>query len=718
MNRTERTIRTFLRVALLALCVPSALLPAPPAPLRAVPGEGGILVLEGEQKVFFYQRTAKSLDGQFTRANYLHPLYDLDGNVLTEDFPKDHFHHRGVFWAWHQLIAGGRKAGDSWDTKDFAWDVRDVSASVPDRDTLKLVATVQWVSSLEPGGGKPRPLVKETTTITVHRTAGDARKIDFHIRLLALEEGMVIGGSDDEKGYGGFSARIRIPRDVRFTGRSGTVEPQLTALQAGPWVDLSGEFDEPGRVAGVAILTHPSLPEFPPPWILRKRPGMQNVVYPGRRPVPLSASVPTDLRYRLVLHRGDAKEAAIDRLQAEYEKEPPGRRSGSMARAVASDPDARRDEFGGTEAVRTRATGFFRAERIGNRWWLVTPRGRGFVSIGMNHLDLAALKYQDNVHIFRQRYGSSDDRYIRDGIAKPLREWGFNTIGWSREVVGGIWMDPKAPLRHSPEWTPHQFQVAGLPYVYNLEFGEFEGFNLNPHYPDVDSKAFEEWADYQARSACTGLADDPLLIGYADLPIPNFTLDKPGAWAQGLKLNDPADRAKLERTVRRYFEVTAAAIRRYDRNHMIFGPRFDRPPNTPDWIVRIAGEYFDAILCNLYVTPEQVAAAVAEWHRVSGRPVIISDMLYLAPTGILQVSSNAPGYVPDQAARGEAYRKFADEVLRRPFVVGIHWCAFLENRTRKSGLKTFLDKPYTECVARMQEFNLRRLYSTALAGPQ
>ena len=51
----------------------------------------------------------KAKDGKLARANYVHPLLDLDGEPLTEDFPADHPHHRGVFWAWHQVRIGGRQ---------------------------------------------------------------------------------------------------------------------------------------------------------------------------------------------------------------------------------------------------------------------------------------------------------------------------------------------------------------------------------------------------------------------------------------------------------------------------------------------------------------------------------------------------------------------------------------------------------------------------------
>ncbi|UCF15923.1 MAG: PmoA family protein, partial [Phycisphaerales bacterium] len=72
-------------------------------PINISETDQGFLITEGSDNVMVYQRKHKSLDGKYTRANYIHPLYGLDGQVLTEDFPRDHPHHRGVFWAWHQL---------------------------------------------------------------------------------------------------------------------------------------------------------------------------------------------------------------------------------------------------------------------------------------------------------------------------------------------------------------------------------------------------------------------------------------------------------------------------------------------------------------------------------------------------------------------------------------------------------------------------------------
>ena len=281
--------------------------------------EEGFRFTEDGADVLFYQRKHKSLDGSYRRANYIHPLFDLDGNVLTEDFPEDHAHHRGIYWAWHQVWVGDKQIGDPWLAKDFEWDVRGAKIEQCGPDAATLRVRVLWKSPhWTDGRGEQQPLVEETTAITVHNAADNARKVDFEIKLLALENQIRIGGSEDEKGYGGFSLRIRLPPDIRFVGRVGEVEPQRQSVEAGPWLDMSARFGDTDVVSGLTVLSHSSLPGYPQRWILRRRGSMQNPVYPGQHAVALSNETPLVLRYRLVIHQGHAEPTAIERWQKEY----------------------------------------------------------------------------------------------------------------------------------------------------------------------------------------------------------------------------------------------------------------------------------------------------------------------------------------------------------------------------------------------------------------
>jgi hypothetical protein len=284
----------------------------------------GFAVKEGETQVMFYQRTHLSQNGKYSRANYIHPLYGLDGEVLTEDFPADHLHHRGVFWAWHQVWVGDKKLGDSWAAENFFWDIRDVKILTPDSESNALKVEVYWNSPLwTDDAGKQKPFVKETTIIHIHRAQNDMRKVDFQISLLALEDNLRLGGSEDEKGYGGFTTRIPLPDGLSFIGSGGPVEPQNLSVEGGPWLDFSGALGPDGKTSGIAILCHKSLPGYPQKWILRRKGSAQNPVFPGREPVPLSRNEPLVLRYRLIIHRGDVHHVDLNKLQAEYNGEPP-----------------------------------------------------------------------------------------------------------------------------------------------------------------------------------------------------------------------------------------------------------------------------------------------------------------------------------------------------------------------------------------------------------
>jgi hypothetical protein len=290
--------------------------------IKIVATDEGFLITDRGSKVLFYQRRPKSLEGKYTRANYIHPLHGLDGEVLTEDFPADHRHHRGIFWAWHQLYVGDRRLGDSWSLEDFICDVCDVRVVTPDKDSRGLQIEAYWKSPLfTDSEGRQKPFVKESTTILVHRAEGDIRKVDFAIRLLALEDGFRIGGSEKDKAYGGFSTRIRLPDGMQFVGTDGPVEPELTPVEGGPWLDFSGPLGEKNKISGLAILCHKSNPGYPQLWILRRERAMQNPIWPGRHPVPLSCEKPLTLRYRLIIHRGDASHMNLDELQAEYNEE-------------------------------------------------------------------------------------------------------------------------------------------------------------------------------------------------------------------------------------------------------------------------------------------------------------------------------------------------------------------------------------------------------------
>jgi hypothetical protein len=52
------------------------------------------------------------------RSSYVHPLYAPDGTLLTDDFPADHLHHRGLSWMWPNVEVGAEHHS--------LWDIRGI----------------------------------------------------------------------------------------------------------------------------------------------------------------------------------------------------------------------------------------------------------------------------------------------------------------------------------------------------------------------------------------------------------------------------------------------------------------------------------------------------------------------------------------------------------------------------------------------------------------
>lgn len=261
----------------------------------------GIQLSEAGRPVFYYQREPKTFRKQYTCNNYLHPLYSLDGDTLTEESPDDHPYHRGIFWAWHQIFVDGIRVADGWIMQDLSLEVIKLKTDI-NRSAASLNVEVLWQS---PNWQNNMPFIRENTIVTVHRSDTRSRNIDIEIKLRALVPNVSIGGSDDEKGYGGLCLRLKMPDDLIFTSNTGRVEPQTNQIIAGSWMDLSGSFGRKGEKSGITIVCDPQTPNYPAPWILRQTGSMQNIVYPGRQRVTLPADNDVILKYQMVIHQGD-----------------------------------------------------------------------------------------------------------------------------------------------------------------------------------------------------------------------------------------------------------------------------------------------------------------------------------------------------------------------------------------------------------------------------
>lgn len=310
-------------VAMMAVC---AAVPAGAA-FEVVTAGGMVTVTENESPVLVYRMepvpAPEGVDARFTRAAYFHPVYGMRGEILSEDFPKDHYHHRGLFWTWPGGKLGEREF-NIWALEGAHPHVERVA--IPEvGETVVLELHNRWSFDTTPDDA----FVREHVTVTVHASTETARAIDFVIRLTNVSDAVFsLGGSGEKdkeagvtKGYGGFCFRPDAAfKPMVFTTAHGPEENDVLEANT-PWADVSFKVTEQGGMSGVAIFQHPSNPGYPHPgWIFRHY-SFLGASYPHTGTLTLQPDESFELRYRLYVHSGDAAEAKVAEAFAAYEAE-------------------------------------------------------------------------------------------------------------------------------------------------------------------------------------------------------------------------------------------------------------------------------------------------------------------------------------------------------------------------------------------------------------
>ncbi|MGD0202203.1 MAG: DUF6807 family protein [Bryobacteraceae bacterium] len=258
--------------------------------------DGRIELLETGKPVLVYNYGPQLRNGapaDRRRCCYIFPLFTPAGVSMLDDFPADHPHHRGVFWAW-PVVETPSGQYDLWMFKGVAHRFGRFIETRARRKAARLVVENGWFAG-------DRKIVREILTLTVSPARGDTREFDVALRLEALGGPVTLRGSPAEgKSYGGLSAR--------FAPRTGTVVRGGGAAVAGdedlktyPSAELEGSYE--GRRALLRITPHPANPGLPYQWCLRHY-GFVGASFPGRtqnvQAFTLQPGQPLTLRFHLV----------------------------------------------------------------------------------------------------------------------------------------------------------------------------------------------------------------------------------------------------------------------------------------------------------------------------------------------------------------------------------------------------------------------------------
>ncbi len=278
-------------------------------------GPQSLKISEGKLPVLVYNHgtitgeKVPSKDNRRSRGCYIHPLWGVNGEVLTDDFPKDHYHHHGIFWAWPHVEVGGEQH-DLWMYKDISqkfvrWLARESGPAA-----AVLGVENGWFIG-------DRKVMIERVWIQVAKATKTERIINLDFTWIPTDRPIALRGAEG-KSYGGLTIRFAIakPTDSTITVPAGTSKEDLPETRL-PWADLSAKFAGQEGASGAAIFVPRDHPDYPPTWLTRHY-GPLCVGWPGVKDKTFEPGKPIQLQYRVWIHSGTVGVADLESAYAAY----------------------------------------------------------------------------------------------------------------------------------------------------------------------------------------------------------------------------------------------------------------------------------------------------------------------------------------------------------------------------------------------------------------
>ncbi len=387
------------------------------------------------------------------------------------------------------------------------------------------------------------------------------------------------------------------------------------------------------------------------------------------------------------------------------------------------------DTYGGFTDIKGEKTGFFHTEKIENRWWLVTPEGNAFWGIGMAH---PVTDFMRGAITFS--YGGDQEAWLRGSIQR-MRDLGYNCV-WSgpycpermregfvdRELAEKVFAESAIPyafpiplIKHNVELKPGEKQ----PDVFSDEYIRYVNDLISKYVPKLKDNPWIMGYYYGFGSFDREMGWINSTIERIDSPgrgrllavlekrykgkIESFNdvyrtkhrsfdeLKKSGSlvypeWMRMLKMGyakmpkqagsqamfDDAQ-ALLGEIIEQVYRLGHDAIRKHDRNHMIFGAYVKQATLNMDMWQRV-DPYIDVI------APQHVSEIFPIGKVLSAleKPALISDQPFgnVYPLHLIE-KGGTPGPVPEHVDRLVLYDILANRISQDPDYIGVDFCSCL-----------------------------------------
>lgn len=397
------------------------------------------------------------------------------------------------------------------------------------------------------------------------------------------------------------------------------------------------------------------------------------------------------------------------------------------------------DKYGGLASKSFAATGYFRVEKEGERWWMVTPLGHAFIAASVGEF----------------MYGSSDrQKAALASTFKTLPIWASSEMAWIKSLgFTAIGRGNSSTVKGLPNRLPYCVYASPMTtYVRHLK-NDLK-LNVPTNAPVVFDAGYDEYltsglswlANYANDPYCIGIftdnelfwTDDLLKVYLSNLPSTDANRIEAQRWfdqRKGVKGASVSSATAEDKDAFKaycldtYLRRTLAAMRQYDPNHLYIGNRFYKWPSelSSKAMMEAAGKYIDVISINFYTKWEPVQEDFDNWSGWSGRPVLISEFYVKGEDSGLPNTAGLGWIVPTQEDRGLWYENFIAGLIKTGKCVGWQWFKYQDNDPQDTtadasntdsnkGLVTWDFRRYDDMIRHMvaanaQIYHLAQFYS-------
>ncbi len=370
--------------------------------------------------------------------------------------------------------------------------------------------------------------------------------------------------------------------------------------------------------------------------------------------------------------------------------------------------------YGTNKYLRTDSTGFFYVKKLNGRWWMVDPNG--YAGINMAVTSFSSSNVQNDYDLVRNLgYNGTGNFLSSDGqTMSSYNPVNYSLFSYTRKLN---FFAGYKNVRYTSSYYPNTPTIA-------------QG---SVDYLTVFDPKFVTYCDGLAKSTAQTAVNERDLIGYFTDNELNFNQDQLYNLVHDLAAGDPSrdsalvyatskglteadvmnQTAKLTSTVKqgfaaavaaKYFQVAAAAIRKYDTKHLILGSRLHGEARSLTGVVAASQKYMDVTSVNFY-DKYSPADQIALTSWTNDKPCLVTEF-YIKDVNVFSATQSGAGwYVNSQAMRGDWYQNTCIDLLKSKCFIGWQYFRFQDDTDSNKGIVDGSGKEYTDMTGLMGELN-------------